>query len=64
MQAMKKINSQFSQYNGEFELIAAGLNWNPLALTKFLRIRWSKVLKDYFQYCNLQEDMAKWWQYA
>jgi hypothetical protein len=54
--SMREINQQnreFFQYYAEFHIIAADLDWNPLALWNALRSGLSKAMK----YCFIHTDM-------
>jgi hypothetical protein len=57
MREIKQKNPEFSQYYAEFQVIAADLNWNPLALRNALRMGLSEEMKDSFTYSNMPEEL-------
>jgi len=54
---IKQKNREFSQYYAEFQVIAADLDWNPLALRNALRIGLSEEMKDSFTYSDMPEEL-------
>jgi hypothetical protein len=57
IQEISQKNCEFSQYNGEFQDIAANVDWNPSVLQNALTIGLSEEMKDSFTYSNIPEDL-------
>jgi hypothetical protein len=57
MQEIKQKNREFSQYYGEFQVIAADLEGNPSALRNAFRSGMSKQMKISFAYCDMPENL-------
>jgi len=58
MREIKQKNCKFSQYYAEFQVIAADLDWNPLALQNALRMGLSEKMKNLFTYSDMPEDLS------
>jgi len=50
-------NPKFSQYTAEFQVIAADVDWNPLALRNGILMVLSKEMNDSFTYGVLPEGL-------
>jgi len=57
MRKIKQKNREFSQYYAEFQVIAAGSDWNPSALQNALRMGMSEEMKDSFTYSAMPEEL-------
>jgi len=57
MREIQQMYRAFSQYYAEFQVIAAYLDWNPLALRNALRMGLSEEMKDSFTYSAMAEEL-------
>jgi len=57
MREIKQKNREFSQYYAEFQVIAADMDWNPLARRNALRMGLSEEMKDSFTYSDMAEEL-------
>jgi hypothetical protein len=57
MREIEQKNHEFSQYYAEFQVIAADLDWNPLALQYALRMGLSEEMKHSFTYSDMPEQL-------
>jgi hypothetical protein len=57
LREIEQKNREFSHYCAEFEVIAANLDWNPLALRNALRMGLSEEMKESFSYNNMAEEL-------
>ena len=56
MQEIKQRNREFSQWYAEFQVIAADLDWNPLAVQNAHTMGQSEEMKDSITYSNMPEE--------
>jgi hypothetical protein len=57
MWEIKQKNCEFSQYYAEFQVIAADLDWNALALRNALRMGLTEEMEDSFTYSDMPEEL-------
>jgi hypothetical protein len=57
MPEVKQKNREFSEYDAEFKVIAADLDWNPSALRNALRMGISEEMTDSFTYSKMPEEL-------
>jgi hypothetical protein len=57
MREIKQKHRQFSQYYGEFEVIAADLDWDHSALRNSLRMGLSEEMKECFTHSDMPEEL-------
>ena len=57
MREIKQKNCEFCQYNAQYKVIAANLDWNPLALWKALQMGLSDEMKDSFTNSDMPEEL-------
>jgi len=57
MREIKQKNRKFSQYYTEFQVIAANLDCNPLALRNALRMGLLEEMKDSFCYSEVPDEL-------
>jgi hypothetical protein len=57
MQEMIQKTHEFSQYSGEFPVIATNLDWNPSALRDAIRMQLSEEMTDSFTNSDVTEEL-------
>jgi len=57
MLEIKQKNHKFPQYDAEFQVIAADIDWNPSALRNSLRMGLLEGMKDSFAYSDMPEEL-------
>jgi len=57
MQETKQKNREFCQYYAEYQVTAADLDWNPLALQNALQMGLPEEMKDSFTYSDMPEEL-------
>jgi hypothetical protein len=57
MGEIKQKNREFSQYDAEFQVITADLDWNPSPLRIVLRMGLSEEMKYSFTYSDIPEEL-------
>jgi hypothetical protein len=57
MREIKQQNLVFPQYYAEFQVVAANLDWRPLALWNALRMGLSEEMKDSFTYRDMPDEL-------